>query len=109
MLLRPLTTAILIALTFRVSAQTAGAPPQSNPAPSLTNPAPVLARKAPKPEAEAAPGGATDKVWVNTNSSVYHCPGGRFYGKTAHGRYMTEAAAKSAGAHAVGGRTCFSK
>ena len=56
---------------------------------------------------QQAPGGGPDQVWVNTNSSVYHCPGDRFYGKTSHGRYMTEAAAKSAGAKGVGGKTCF--
>jgi hypothetical protein len=46
-------------------------------------------------------------VWVNLSSSTYHCPGDRYYGKTAHGRYMTEPAAKSAGAHGAGGKTCF--
>ena len=63
-----------------------------------------------KPAAkEAAPGGGPDKVWVNTNSSVYHCYGDRYYGKTAHGRYMTEAQAKAAGAHGVGGKNCAAK
>ena len=65
------------------------------------------APRVPKAPMQQAPGGGPDQVWVNTNSSVYHCPGDRFYGKTAHGRYMTEAAAKSAGAKGVGGKTCF--
>jgi hypothetical protein len=104
---RTLAAAALLALASSLSAQTAGSPPQTSPSatppPAATTP---TKRQAPKPAAEEAPGGGPDKVWVNTNSSVYHCPGDRFYGKTAHGRYMTEAAAKAAGAHGVGGKTC---
>jgi hypothetical protein len=36
-------------------------------------------------------------VWVNSDSSVYHKPGTRWYGKTKHGKYMTEADAIKAG------------
>ena len=77
-------------------------PPQASPA---TQTAP--ASKPSKAPVQEAPGGGPDKVWVNTNSSVYHCPGDRYYGKTAHGRYMTEPAAKAAGGKGVGGKTCF--
>ena len=63
----------------------------------------------PKPKAEAAPGGGPGKVWVNTNSRVYHCYGDRYYGKTANGKYMTEAEAKTMGAHGSRGETCGSK
>lgn len=56
--------------------------------------------------ANAAPGGGPSQVWVNTSSKAYHCPGTRYYGKTKQGEYMTEVAAKAAGAHAAGGRTC---
>ena len=88
--------AALLAFAATLPAQTTGNPPQNPPAASHS--------KAPLQE---APGAGPDKVWVNTNSSVYHCPGDRYYGKTAHGRYMTEAAARSAGAKGVGGKTCF--
>jgi hypothetical protein len=99
-----LAVAALLSLATALPAQTAG----TTPPPPAASSAPAK-RQAPKPAAEEAPGGGPDKVWVNTNSSVYHCPGSRFYGKTAHGRYMTEAAAKSAGAKGTGGKVCFPK
>ena len=37
------------------------------------------------------------KVWVNTNSGVYHCPDSQWYGKTKEGKYMTQAEAQKAG------------
>jgi len=69
-----------------------------------TTPAP---KTTPKPAAQQAPGAAPNKVWVNTASNVYHCPGDRYYGKTKAGKYMTEPEAKAAGAHGVRNITCF--
>lgn len=46
------------------------------------------------------------RVWLNTSSKVYHCPGSANYGTTARGQYMTESAAIRAGARAAGGRRC---
>ena len=49
------------------------------------------------------------KVWVNTNSGVYHCPGTRWYGNTKQGRYESECAAIKNGNRAAYGKTCGSE
>ena len=36
-------------------------------------------------------------VWVNTASGIYHYSGTRWYGKTKHGEFMSEADARSKG------------
>lgn len=46
------------------------------------------------------------KVWVNTRSQVYHCPGTRYYGKTATGKFMLEAEARAAGARPANRESC---
>lgn len=110
-----LTAAALLSLSPLLSAQTPAAASQNPPQNASQNAAPSRAmtttttggkRQAPRPAMQEAPGGGPGQVWVNTNSSVYHCPGDRYYGKTAHGRFMSEAAARSAGAKGPGGRSC---
>jgi hypothetical protein len=54
----------------------------------------AAAATASTPEIAAAQ--ASGKVWVNTDSGVYH-KSGRWYGKTKQGKFMTEAEAKAAG------------
>jgi hypothetical protein len=58
-------------------------------------------------EVGADPPEPTDvRVWVNTSSKVYHCPGSANYGTTARGEYMPESAARRSGARPAGGRRC---
>jgi hypothetical protein len=46
--------------------------------------------------ADIAAAKASGKVWVNVDSGVYH-KGGRWYGKTKNGKFMTVDDAKKAG------------
>ncbi|AGK51216.1 hypothetical protein BTI_3870 [Burkholderia thailandensis MSMB121] len=53
-----------------------------------------------------APASAPGQVWVNTDTKVYHCAADKRYGKTQHGEYMPEAAAKAQGFRASHGKAC---
>jgi hypothetical protein len=46
------------------------------------------------------------RVWVNTNSGVYHCPGTRWYGNTKVGEYMTQKQAQERGYRPAYGKFC---
>lgn len=87
----------------------AAAMPAAGSKPTAVERAPATAKVA-APTATAAPGGGAGagagKVWVNTPSKVYHCPGTKYYGKTKQGEYMTEGAAKAAGDRAEHGKAC---
>jgi len=61
------------------------------------------------PAAAAAPddkGNPDVKVWVNTASGVYHCPGSRWYGNTKQGQYMTQAEAQEKHYRPAYGKVC---
>jgi len=81
-----------------------GAPDHSDASASPGTAAPAAApKKASKPapsrtasDADIAAAKASGKVWVNLSSGVYH-KGGRWYGRTKNGKFMTEAEAKAAG------------
>ena len=51
-------------------------------------------------------GNPNSKVWVNTNSGVYHCPGTGWYGTTKEGKYMTQKEAQAKGYRPAYGIAC---
>jgi hypothetical protein len=79
----------------------------SAPAPAAATPAAAApaAKATPAPAnnasaSEIASAQSSGKVWVNTETKVYH-KSGRWYGKTKQGKFMTEDEAKKAGYHAA--------
>ncbi|MGA9494350.1 MAG: hypothetical protein WBV41_00740 [Terriglobales bacterium] len=87
------------AQTSSGGANSTTAKPAAQASPSATPNAPATASKsaatAPS-SSEIAAAKASGKVWVNTETGVYH-KGGRWYGKTKAGKFMTETEAKTAG------------
>lgn len=57
----------------------------------------------PVPQSQGNP---SVKVWVNTSSGVYHCPGTRWYGNTKRGEYMSQKQAQEKGYRPAYGKVC---
>jgi hypothetical protein len=64
--------------------------------PSSPKSAAPASKTGPASASDIAAAKASGKVWVNTESHIYH-KGGRWYGKTKAGKFMTESEAKAAG------------
>jgi hypothetical protein len=59
------------------------------------------------PTRNAQAGNPDLKVWVNTNSGIYHCPGTRWYGSTKQGQFMTQKKAQDGGNRPAYGKVCL--
>ena len=75
------------------------------PGPQPAAPPVVQAKQPPAPTAVRAENPAV-KVWVNTGSGTYHCPGTRWYGKTHAGEFMTQKQARDKGYRPAANRAC---
>jgi serine/threonine protein kinase len=51
-------------------------------------------------------GNPNTDVWVNLKTKVYHCPGTRWYKKTASGQLLKQRQAQLAGYHAASNKAC---
>jgi hypothetical protein len=82
--------------TVKAQPRTPSRTPQATSKPEKSS-AKTKASSSSKAEGTAGPG----KVWLNTDSNIYHREGSRWYGKTKSGKYVTEQEAKTAGARAA--------
>ena len=92
--LRSVSLGLLLVAALGVSAQ------------QQLNARPIQATTAQGQDKKETQGNPSTKVWVNTKSHVYHCPGTRYYGNTKNGEYMTQADAQKAGNRPAYGKYC---
>jgi hypothetical protein len=98
---KAMTLSILLCLLIAMFGSLAMASSQTT---SSNSPAAAASGTSKNPQAQSSTPSASDiaaakangKVWVNLDSGVYH-HGGRWYGKTKNGKFMTVDEAKKAG------------
>lgn len=73
---------------------------------AASEPAPAATRPRSLTTTQREPANAGVRVWVNTSSRVYHCPGTRYYGNTTRGEFMSESAARGGGNRPSAGKAC---
>jgi hypothetical protein len=88
---------VLLCVTVAIPARSASAKsPSSSSAQSSTQKSAKGSTSTRPSAAEIAAAKASGKVWVNLTTGVYH-RGGRWYGKTKNGKFVTPEEAKKAG------------
>jgi hypothetical protein len=85
-----------LALLLLMSAALSVFAAQDSPSQNQTGSTTAKTASAPVSAADIASAKASHKVWVNLETGIYH-KGGRWYGKTKNGKFMTVDDAKKAG------------
>jgi len=79
---------------------------QTSPAPAAQNAVAPVFPSAASAAVQSTEGNPDVRVWVNTATGVYHCPGSRWYGNTKQGEYMTQAEAQKKHYRPAYGKVC---
>jgi hypothetical protein len=94
--LKPVLPAFVLCLCAWAALPQANPSNTQTPAANAATPAKPSATSGEISSADIAAAKASHNVWVNLDTGVYH-KGGRWYGKTKNGKFMTEDDAKKAG------------
>ena len=84
--IRALVLTVALVISPCAAVFTAQAQPQAASQQSPAKGAPERANPAPSDNVHVD----NVRVWVNTASGIYHCPGAHWYGKTKSGQYLTQ-------------------
>jgi len=71
----------------------------------ITNAAELFSQSGGTSQSQHA-GNPSVRVWVNTNSGVYHCPNRRWSGATKYDDYMTQKQVQDYGNRPAYGKVC---